>query len=169
MEKENIIKIAKYNPELFPQFKMLQKKLSQYERDITNEHCPYTLTNKVTEDILEKMMQDSIDLETKQIKTDKNIYLIKENENYIGFINFTHNRGNCCMKPRIFISSIFIKEEHRGRGYGKKLMQKAEEYAIQENEKTIMLSCLSDNKNSINFYKNNNYKPWATTFIKRIK
>ncbi|MCT4575266.1 MAG: hypothetical protein N4A43_03335 [Alphaproteobacteria bacterium] len=80
MEKENIIKIVKYKPELFPQFKMLQKKLSQYERDITNEHCPYTLTDKVTEDILEKMMQDSID-----------------------------------------------------------------------------------------FYKNNNYKPWATTFIKRIK
>lgn len=59
------------------------------------------------------------------------VYLAKENEQCAGFIELSlrENAIACTTSPVGFIEGWFVKEEYRGKGVGKMLVQAGEEWA----------------------------------------
>lgn len=55
-------------------------------------------------------------------------------------------------KPGIFLEDLFVLEEYRNKGYGKALLLKMKEIAIQRDCGRLEWNCLDWNKPSIDFY-----------------
>ena len=53
---------------------------------------------------------------------------------------------------RLLITELWVSEELRGMGVGKRLMDKAKEIAVQQNRRVLFLETQSCNTNAIGFY-----------------
>ena len=53
---------------------------------------------------------------------------------------------------RLMVTELWVSEELRGQGYGKRLMDKAKEVAVAQKRRTIILETQSFNTNAIGFY-----------------
>ncbi|MCF6168546.1 GNAT family N-acetyltransferase [Lutibacter sp.] len=58
----------------------------------------------------------------------------------------------------LYIHRLAIKPEYQRKGYAQKLMDFAENYALQNNYNSIRLDTFSKNKRNQKFYKKRNYK-----------
>lgn len=76
-----------------------------------------------------------------------------ENNEPIGFALFFHNFSTFVSKPGIYLEDLFIKESHRGKGYGKKLLLQVIALAKQRNCGRVDWSVLNWNKPAIDFYE----------------
>ncbi len=92
---------------------------------------------------------------TEQIEVKNHIfYLAKENTTNLGFISVELNYQN---QPKAKIHKIYILPNLQGKGIGKILMQKAEDLALENNQKSITLNVNRFNK-ALNFYENIGYQ-----------
>lgn len=89
--------------------------------------------------------------EALSIKAKQNFYWILENENKIlGYLS-VHLYPDL---PGIaFLGEMFIEKKLRGRGLGKKLLDKAKEFLISLGISEIRLSTYSENKAAIDFFE----------------
>lgn len=76
-----------------------------------------------------------------------------ENNEPIGFALFFHNFSTFVSKPGIYLEDLFVKESHRGKGYGKKLLLQVIALAKQRNCGRVDWSVLNWNKPAIDFYE----------------
>ena len=53
---------------------------------------------------------------------------------------------------RLLITELFVGEEIRGQGYGKKLIDLAKAITIQKKYRVLMLETQSSNVNAVDFY-----------------
>ncbi|MBR3293692.1 MAG: GNAT family N-acetyltransferase [Oscillospiraceae bacterium] len=53
---------------------------------------------------------------------------------------------------RLLITELFVGEELRGRGYGKKLIELAKELTVKNKHRALMLETQSSNVNAVDFY-----------------
>jgi len=58
----------------------------------------------------------------------------------------------------LYIHRLAILPSFQGKGYAKKLMDFAEDYALENNYNSIRLDTFSKNKRNQNFYEKRNYK-----------
>lgn len=78
--------------------------------------------------------------------------ILFENNNPIGYLVTK-------LEPeKLYISKIYLKDETRGKGYGRSLLKRAIELAKLNNKKAIYLNVNKFNKNSIDFYEKNNFQ-----------
>ncbi|MBQ4524240.1 MAG: GNAT family N-acetyltransferase [Lachnospiraceae bacterium] len=84
-------------------------------------------------------------------------YLIKTDEGAVGFIWFQQS-GAFYMYP--YLHMVFVKEEYRKSGYGRKLLQFFEEYSLNDGEKKKI-------KNKV-FLLVGNWNQGAMAFYKRL-
>lgn len=56
-------------------------------------------------------------------------------------------------KPGIYLEDLFVREEYRGRGYGKMLIQELAREVLQIDGARLEWSCLKWNTPSMDFYK----------------
>ncbi len=70
--------------------------------------------------------------------------------------------------PRGFISDLYIKETHRGKGIGIKLMEHAERYLKSKKCNRIFLTVFAPNENAHAFYKKIGYKDCDMDMIKKL-
>ena len=82
------------------------------------------------------------------------VYLGFENEVAAGFALIFHNYSTFLAKPGIWLEDLFVKEEFRGKGYGKRLLAFLANLAIERNCGRLEWSVLNWNKPTIKFYKN---------------
>ncbi|VAW19596.1 Acetyltransferase [hydrothermal vent metagenome] len=75
-----------------------------------------------------------------------------EDQEYQDVKWLTKNNNN------LYIHRLAIKPEDQGKGYAQKLMDFAENYALQNNYSSIRLDTFSKNKRNQEFYKKRNYK-----------
>lgn len=85
------------------------------------------------------------------IKTDKNIYIYKEDNRILGVIRFgecenalTQNTGE--------IFCLYVKPEEKRKGIGTQLFNLAKERLIKEGYNKMIIWCLKGNKQGANFY-----------------
>jgi len=82
-----------------------------------------------------------------------------------GFALFFHNYSTFLGKPGIYLEDLFVKEEFRGCGFGKALVQRLAQIAQERNGGRLEWWVLDWNESAIEFYKKLGAKPmneWTT-------
>lgn len=91
-----------------------------------------------------------------------------ENNEPIGFALFFHNFSTFVSKPGIYLEDLFVKETHRGKGYGKKLLNEVIYIAKDRNCGRVDWSVLNWNKPAIDFYESLGAKSMNEWIIYRL-
>ena len=79
------------------------------------------------------------------------IFALKDNKE-IGFALFFHNFSTFLGRAGIYLEDLFVLPEYRGRGFGKAILKKLAEIAVERECGRLEWWCLDWNKPSIDFY-----------------
>lgn len=83
----------------------------------------------------------------------------------VGFALFFHNFSTFLGRAGIYLEDLFVLPEYRGRGYGKGLLRKLAQIAVERGCGRLEWWCLDWNTPSIDFYKSLGAVPmeeWTT-------
>ena len=78
---------------------------------------------------------------------------VLENEKEVGFCLFYETLPGYIGRGGLYVEDLFVYPEYRGKGYGKALLKKMAEIAIERDCGRLEWLCLKWNVNSIAFYK----------------
>ncbi len=70
----------------------------------------------------------------------------------VGFALFFHNFSTFLGRAGIFLEDLFVLPEHRGKGYGKALLQRLAQLTAERSCGRLEWNCLDWNQPSIDFY-----------------
>ena len=76
-----------------------------------------------------------------------------ENGKEVGFALFFHNFSTFLGRAGLYLEDLYVMPEYRGRGYGKALLKKLAEIAVERGCGRLEWWCLDWNKPSSEFYK----------------
>ncbi|MCQ2276917.1 MAG: GNAT family N-acetyltransferase [Bacteroidales bacterium] len=127
------------------------KELADYEK----------MLNEVvaTPEILEEWIFD---------KHKAEVIFAMEGDIEVGFALFFHNFSTFVGRAGIYLEDLFVRPEHRGKGYGKGLLQQLAKIAVERNCGRLEWVCLDWNQPSIDFYKSLGAVPMDEWTIYRI-
>ena len=83
----------------------------------------------------------------------------------VGFALFFHNFSTFLGRAGIYLEDLFVLPEYRGKGYGKALLKKLAQIAVERGCGRLEWSCLNWNQPSIDFHLSLGAKPmdaWTT-------
>ena len=109
-----------------------------------------------TEELLEEWLFDK--------KAAEVIFAVEDGRE-VGFALFFHNFSTFLGRGGIYLEDLFVLPTYRGKGYGKKLLCKLAEIAVERNCGRLEWSCLNWNQPSIDFYRSMGAIPmeeWTT-------
>ena len=86
----------------------------------------------------------------------------------VGFALFFHNFSTFLGRAGIYLEDLFIKPEHRGKGYGKATLQQLGRIALERRCGRLEWACLDWNKPSIDFYLSLDAKPMDEWTVYRL-
>jgi len=112
------------------------KKLAKYEKALEMVSCS------------EKILKENI-FQNRYAE----VLIADLNNEPIGFAIIFHNFSSYSGKAGIYIEDIYINDDFRGRGYGKKLFSFIANLAVKRNCDRVDLSVLNWNKEARKFYK----------------
>ncbi len=75
------------------------------------------------------------------------------NDTPVGFALYFHNFSTFLAKPGIYLEDLFVKEEFRGRGFGKALLSHLAKIAVERDCGRMEWAVLDWNEPSIKFYE----------------
>lgn len=106
------------------------------------EHANYDSTNK--EELLEKFLfgQNSA----------LQCLVVAQQDNIVGYATFTKQFSTWDANFYMYLDCLFLTEETRGKGLGKRLMEKIKVYSKTENCNTIQWQTPDFNTKAIAFY-----------------
>lgn len=90
-----------------------------------------------------------------------------ENED-IGFALFFHNFSTFLGRAGIYLEDLYVKPEFRGKGYGKAMLKRLAEIAVERKCGRLEWSCLDWNKPSIDFYLSVGAEPMDDWTVYRL-
>ena len=127
------------------------KELADYEK----------MLNEVmaTPEILEEWIFD---------KHKAEVIFAMEDDTEVGFALFFHNFSTFVGRAGIYLEDLFVRPEHRGKGYGKGLLQQLAKIAVERGCGRLEWVCLDWNQPSIDFYKSLGAVPMDEWTIYRI-
>ena len=96
-----------------------------------------------TEEILDEWLFDKEKAEV--------IFAIAEGEE-VGFALFFHNFSTFLGRAGIYLEDLFVKPKYRGNGYGKAIVKRLAQIAVERGCGRLEWSCLDWNQPSIDFY-----------------
>ncbi|MDO4712099.1 MAG: GNAT family N-acetyltransferase [Peptostreptococcaceae bacterium] len=76
-----------------------------------------------------------------------------EGENEVGFALFFHNFSTFLGRAGIYLEDLYVSPEYRGKGYGKALLKKLAEIAVERGCGRLEWWVLDWNRPSIDFYR----------------
>ena len=149
------INIIEYDSKYDEEIKDLIVELQNYLIDIDNWH---TLV------MLPEFREGVFNLDLKNVKNKNGkIYLALDNNIVVGMImGYVKDKDeedkltNDCAKCG-FVSELIVKNNSRGNGIGKMLLNKLEQYFKSINCKRINIEVFGPNKKGLNFYQKNDY------------
>jgi GNAT superfamily N-acetyltransferase len=86
----------------------------------------------------------------------------------VGFALFFHNFSTFLGKAGIYLEDLYVKPEYRGCGYGKAILNKLAEIAVERGCGRLEWWCLNWNKPSIDFYLSLGAEPMKDWTVYRI-
>lgn len=86
----------------------------------------------------------------------------------VGFALFFHNFSTFLGRAGIYLEDLYVKQEYRGKGYGKALLSKLAQLAVSRGCGRLEWSCLDWNKPSIDFYLSLGAEPMEDWTVYRL-
>ena len=86
----------------------------------------------------------------------------------VGFALFFHNFSTFLGKPGIYLEDLFVLEEHRGKGYGTRLLASLAALALERDCGRLEWAVLDWNEPSIEFYKSLGARMMDEWIVNRI-
>ena len=80
------------------------------------------------------------------------VLLAMEGDTPVGFALYFYNFSTFLGRAGIYLEDLFVKEEYRGKGYGKTLLKELARIAVEEGCGRLEWCCLDWNQPSIDFY-----------------
>lgn len=96
------------------------------------------------------------------------VLIAEEDNKPVGFALYFFNFSTFVGKPGLYLEDLFIEPEHRGKGYGKKLLIELANIAQNKNCGRMEWSVLDWNQPSIDFYKSLSAKPMDEWTVFRL-
>lgn len=70
----------------------------------------------------------------------------------VGFALFFQNFSTFLGKAGLYLQNLYVSSSCRGKGYGKVILQKLAQIAVERGYGRMEWSCMNDNVSSVNFY-----------------
>lgn len=86
----------------------------------------------------------------------------------VGYALFFHNFSTFLGRAGIYLEDLFVKVEHRGKGYGKALLKQLASIAVERKCGRLEWSCLDWNQPSIDFYRSLGAEPMSDWTVYRM-
>ncbi|HEY4505078.1 MAG TPA: GNAT family N-acetyltransferase [Candidatus Paceibacterota bacterium] len=96
------------------------------------------------------------------------IYLAKDGDKIVGFIAISIAKESDEDVEYLYVSDMVVSKEYRGKGIGKQLLAKAEEYAKSKNLKYIRIGSLVSNPGATKLYKNFGFNDYLSFLQKKL-
>ena len=121
------------------------------------------------EKMLDQVVADEATLEMWIFDKEKaEVFFALEDGKEIGFALYFHNFSTFVGRAGIYLEDVYIKPEHRGKGYGKAILKKLASIAKERGCGRLEWCCLDWNKPSIDFYKSFGAVPMDDWTIYRL-
>ena len=96
------------------------------------------------------------------------VIFVMEEEKEVGFMLFFHNFSTFVGRAGIYLEDLYVKPEYRGKGYGKALLKRLAQIAVERKCGRMEWSCLNWNKPSIDFYLSLGATPMSDWMVYRV-
>ncbi|MBA4228443.1 MAG: N-acetyltransferase [Hyphomonas sp.] len=96
------------------------------------------------------------------------VLLIEEGGKAHGFALFFHNYSTFLARPGIYLEDLFVDPAARGKGYGKALLAKLAEIAVERGCGRLEWSVLDWNRPAIDFYLSLGARPMDEWTVYRV-
>ena len=121
------------------------------------------------EQLLDQVVADEATL-TDQLFRKKNaeVLFALEDGKEVGFALFFHNFSTFLGRSGLYLEDLFVLPEHRGKGYGKAILQKLAAITLERGCGRMEWWCLDWNKPSIDFYRALGAEPMSDWTVYRL-
>ncbi|PFH87975.1 GNAT family N-acetyltransferase [Bacillus sp. AFS088145] len=107
----------------------------------------------------ESNLNGAIDFITERIHNkDSVIFLVKEEEQYMGFTQLYPSFSSVSMKKLWILNDLYVTETSRQKGVAQLLLNAAKKFAIESKAKALDLQTAIDNKSAQALYEKNGYQ-----------
>ena len=96
------------------------------------------------------------------------VLLLFENKVAAGFALFFHNFSTWIGRPGLYLEDLFVRPEHRGKGYGRALLIELAKIARERNCGRMEWAVLDWNEPAIQFYRKLGAKPMNEWTVFRL-
>jgi GNAT superfamily N-acetyltransferase len=139
MEEENLVVIEQVDAENFDDFLGLIDKLATYEKLASPD-----------EEAKRRLQRDCL-----SVKPKFQAFVGKIGTKYVSYVIFFFTYSSFLALPTLFLEDIFVLEEYRRQGIGKKMFEFLKETAKREKCGRIEFTVLKWNKSAQEFYEKN--------------
>lgn len=116
----------------------------------------------------EVVADEAVLLESLFVKRSAEVIIGEEDGVPVGFALFFHNFSTFLGKRGLYLEDLYVKPEYRGKGYGKKLLQRLAGIAEERDCERLDWWCLDWNEPSIAFYKSLGAVPMSDFTVYRM-
>jgi GNAT superfamily N-acetyltransferase len=141
-KEENLVVIEKVDAETFDDFLGLIDKLAEYEKLAPPDG-----------EAKKRLRRDCLSEKPKY-----QAFIGKSGEKYVSYVIFLFTYSSFLALPTLFLEDIFVLEEYRRQGIGKKMFDFLREIAKREGCGRIEFTVLKWNKSAQEFYERNRAK-----------
>ncbi|MFD1386349.1 GNAT family N-acetyltransferase [Oceanobacillus oncorhynchi subsp. oncorhynchi] len=118
----------------------------------------------------EIMEQKQLELAENSIESsESDIFVVENDGDFLGYIELIEDKDYFTNNAVAYISAIAVTNLGEGKGVGKMLMEKAEEWCLDKQCTQVMLDVFRANDNAINFYKHLGYEEEIVKMVKTPK
>ncbi|MCQ2512059.1 MAG: GNAT family N-acetyltransferase [Lachnospiraceae bacterium] len=96
------------------------------------------------------------------------VLFVMEDYCEVGFALFFHNFSTFLGRAGIYLEDLYVKPTYRGKGYGKGILKKLAQIAVERGCGRLEWWCLDWNKPSIDFYLSLGAEPMNDWTVYRI-
>lgn len=86
----------------------------------------------------------------------------------VGFALFFHNFSTFLGRAGLYLEDLYVLPEYRGKGYGKAILKRLAEIAVERKCGRLEWWCLDWNKPSIDFYRSLGAEPMSDWTVYRL-
>lgn len=86
----------------------------------------------------------------------------------VGFALFFHNFSTFLGRSGVYLEDLYVRPEHRGKGYGKALLKWLARIALERGCGRLEWWCLNWNRPSIDFYLSMGAEPMSDWTVYRV-